>query len=47
MIVKVDASGSVHPLDAVTAVLGLGKESLKDLKILKTSAETGDSCSDS
>jgi radical SAM-linked protein len=42
MKVKVDASGSVHPLDAVSAVLGLGKEQVKDLKILKTSVEMGD-----
>ncbi|MBI5249262.1 MAG: TIGR03960 family B12-binding radical SAM protein [Desulfomonile tiedjei] len=44
MNMKVDASGSVHPLDAVRAVLGLEKESLKDLKILKTSAGMCESC---
>lgn len=41
MKVKVDASGSVNPLDAVAAVLGLGKEAVKDLKIVKMSAEMG------
>lgn len=46
MKIKVDASGSVHPLDAVTAVLGLEKEAVKDFKVLKTSAEMREPCSE-
>ncbi len=46
MKIKVDASGSVHPLDAVTALLGLEKEAVKDLKVLKTSAEMRESCAE-
>ena len=37
MTVKADQSGSVHPLDAFSAVLGLTREEVKCLRIVKTS----------
>jgi radical SAM-linked protein len=37
MTVKADQSGSVHPLDAFSAVLGLSRDDVKGLKLVKTS----------
>ncbi|AFM24256.1 TIGR03936 family radical SAM-associated protein [Desulfomonile tiedjei] len=38
--IRADASGSVHPLDAVAAVLGIDKELARDLHVIKTDAGT-------
>lgn len=37
MTVKADQSGSVHPVDAFSAVMGLTREEVKSLRLVKTS----------
>lgn len=38
MSIAAGPSGSVHPLDALGAILGLGRDKIRSMKILKTSA---------
>ncbi|MDQ7783458.1 MAG: TIGR03960 family B12-binding radical SAM protein [Desulfomonilaceae bacterium] len=40
---KSDASGSVHPYDAVSAILGIGRDSLKTMRLVKTEVGFKDS----
>ncbi len=39
MTVKADQAGSVHPLDAFAAVMGLTRDEVKCLRIVKTSVQ--------
>jgi radical SAM family uncharacterized protein/radical SAM-linked protein len=44
LILKADQSGSVHPMDAFAALLGLTREEVRGLKIVKTSVTLDASC---
>lgn len=46
MTVRADASGSVNPIDAVAAILGVDRIQARSLRIVKTSTLLGAACGD-